>query len=151
MVHGMLDAYAMPPQALIFELTESAVMDDPNAAARVLQELRSAGLRVAIDDFGTGHSSLAQLKRMPVDELKIDKSFVRGLEKGSEDAAIVRSIVDLGHHLGLQVVAEGVEDASAWEFLLANRCDMVQGYYVSRPLPALDFEGFVRAYGERGR
>ena len=149
MVHGLLDAYAMPPQALIFELTESAVMDDPNAAARVLQELRTTGLRVAIDDFGTGHSSLAQLKRMPVDELKIDKSFMRGLEKGSEDAAIVRSIVDLGHHLGLQVVAEGVEDATAWEFLLANRCDMVQGYYVSRPLPALDFESFVRAYGER--
>jgi diguanylate cyclase (GGDEF)-like protein len=150
-VHGVLAAYAMPPQALIFELTESAVMEDPAGAVRVLENLRCAGLRIAIDDFGTGHSSLAQLKRMPVDELKIDKSFVRGLEKTSEDAAIVRSIVDLGHHLGLQVVAEGVEDAAAWNFLAAHRCDMVQGYYVSRPLPAPDFERFVRDYAERER
>lgn len=150
-VHGLLAAYGMPPQALILELTESAVMEDPDAAAVMLQGLRAAGLRVAIDDFGTGHSSLSQLKRMPVDELKIDKSFVRGLKQASEDAAIVRSIVDLGHHLGLQVVAEGVEDASAWEFLLASRCDMVQGYYVSRPLPADAFESFAREFPERER
>jgi diguanylate cyclase (GGDEF)-like protein len=151
LVHGLLRAYAMPPQALILELTESAVMEDPAAAAEVLQGLRSAGLRVAIDDFGTGHSSLAQLKRMPVDELKIDKSFVKGLKQASEDAAIVRSIVDLGHHLGLQVVAEGVEDWPAFDFLLRSRCDMVQGYYVSRPLPADAFETFAREYPERAR
>jgi EAL domain-containing protein (putative c-di-GMP-specific phosphodiesterase class I) len=117
----------------------------------MLEGLRSAGLRVAIDDFGTGHSSLSQLKRMPVDELKIDKSFVRGLKQTSEDAAIVRSIVDLGHHLGLQVVAEGVEDLDTWEFLLESRCDMAQGYYVSRPLPADAFEAFARDFPERPR
>ena len=117
----------------------------------MLRGLREAGLRVAIDDFGTGHSSLSQLKRMPVDELKIDKSFVKGLKQASEDAAIVRSIVDLGHHLGLQVVAEGVEDFPAWDFLMQSRCDMVQGYYVSRPLPADAFEAFAREYPERTR
>jgi diguanylate cyclase (GGDEF)-like protein len=151
LVHGLLEAYGMPPQAMILELTESAVMEDPASAAEVLRGLRGAGLRVAIDDFGTGHSSLSQLKRMPVDELKIDKSFVKGLKQASEDAAIVRSIVDLGHHLGLQVVAEGVEDSPAWEFLIENRCDMVQGFYVSRPLPADAFEAFVREYPERTR
>jgi len=150
-VHGLLAAYGMPPQAMILELTESAVMEDPASAAEVLRGLREAGLRVAIDDFGTGHSSLSQLKRMPVDELKIDKSFVKGLKPTSEDAAIVRSIVDLGHHLGLQVVAEGVEDSPAWDFLMQSRCDMVQGYYVSRPLPADAFEAFVRDYSERAR
>ncbi|HEX5065344.1 MAG TPA: EAL domain-containing protein [Myxococcota bacterium] len=151
LVHGLLAAYGMPPQALILELTESAVMEDPASAAEVLRGLREAGLRVAIDDFGTGHSSLSQLKRMPVDELKIDKSFVKNLKQASEDAAIVRSIVDLGHHLGLQVVAEGVEDSPAWDFLMQSRCDMVQGYYVSRPLPADAFEAFARDYPERAR
>ncbi|HVN38796.1 MAG TPA: EAL domain-containing protein [Myxococcota bacterium] len=151
LVHGLLSAYAMPPSALILELTESAVMEDPASAAAVLRGLREAGLRVAIDDFGTGHSSLSQLKRMPVDELKIDKSFVLGLKQASEDAAIVRSIVDLGHHLGLQVVAEGVEDFQAWDFLMQSRCDMVQGYYVSRPLPADAFEAFAREFAERTR
>ena len=102
------------------------------------------GVRLAIDDFGTGYSSLAYLKRLPVDELKIDKSFVIGLVRDPDDAAIVRATIDLAHHMGLTVTAEGVEDRNVLETLRRFGCDHAQGMYVSRPLPAAEFERWSR-------
>ena len=109
-------------------------MRDVDYAVRILRRLRALGVRLAIDDFGTSYSSLAQLKRMPVDELKIDKSFVMQLVKGSDDDVIVRSTIELGHNMGLSVTAEGVENRDAMSLLRLYKCDMVQGYLFSPPL-----------------
>ena len=114
-------------------------MSNPARAMETLGRLRAMGVRIAIDDFGTGYSSLGYLKRLPVDELKIDQSFVRDMVTDQNDAAIVRATVDLGHNLGLQVVAEGVEDEPTLDLLCSLGCDEAQGYYFSRPLPAGDF------------
>ena len=133
-VRDRLEYHAVPAHAVTLELTESALMRDVEVALQMLHQLRSVGVRVSIDDFGTGYSSLAQLKRLPVTELKIDKSFVMQLAEGSDDAFIVRSMIDLGHHLGLSVVAEGVESNTALALLRGDGCDMVQGYLYSPPL-----------------
>lgn len=130
---------------IVLEITESAVMQDPETALDVLVKLRSTGFRLAIDDFGTGYSSLAQLRRLPVDELKIDKSFILALAPDSEDAAIVRSTIELAHTLGLAVVAEGVETAVGWHTLREFGCDTAQGYLISRPLPVAEFTAWYRA------
>jgi EAL domain-containing protein (putative c-di-GMP-specific phosphodiesterase class I) len=122
--------------SLIVEITESSVMADPPRTIGVLGRLSALGVSVAIDDFGTGYSSLSRLKRLPVDEIKIDKSFVGGMLGDENDAVIVRSTIDLAHNLGLRVVAEGVEDYDTWVQLAELGCDMAQGYYVSRPVPA---------------
>jgi diguanylate cyclase (GGDEF)-like protein len=122
--------------SLIVEITESSVMADPPRTIGVLGRLSALGVSVAIDDFGTGYSSLSRLKRLPVDEIKIDKSFVGGMLGDENDAVIVRSTIDLAHNLGLRVVAEGVEDYETWVQLAELGCDMAQGYYVSRPVPA---------------
>jgi EAL domain-containing protein (putative c-di-GMP-specific phosphodiesterase class I) len=111
-------------------------MADPVRAIEIVTRLCAMGLRLAFDDFGTGYSSLAYLKRMPVSELKIDRSFVRQLVSDEDDAVIVRSTISLGHDLGLSVVAEGVEDQATWDQLRMLDCDVIQGYHVSRPLPA---------------
>jgi EAL domain-containing protein (putative c-di-GMP-specific phosphodiesterase class I) len=124
------------PRQLLLEITESAIMREPDKAVRVMRRLREAGIRFSIDDFGTGHSSLAQLKALPVDELKIDRSFIRDLEQGTRDDAIVRSAIELAHSLGLKVVAEGIETPAAWTALIHLGCDYAQGYFVSRPLAA---------------
>jgi diguanylate cyclase (GGDEF)-like protein len=121
---------------LELEITENAVMADPERAVEVISGLRALGISLSIDDFGTGYSSLAYLKRLAVDELKIDRSFVMNMEHDSADAAIVRSTIDLGRNLGLRVVAEGVETDGAWRILEDCRCDLAQGYLISRPLPA---------------
>ena len=126
----------VPPERLTLEITESSVMAEPGQAIRVLHELHAAGVRLSVDDFGTGYSSLAYLQRLPVHEVKIDKSFVRDLDPGDDRAAIVRAVVDLGHILGLQVVAEGVETAAVADLLLHLGCDLVQGYFYSRPVSA---------------
>jgi EAL domain-containing protein (putative c-di-GMP-specific phosphodiesterase class I) len=113
-------------------------MQDPTIALRVLHALRATGVRLAIDDFGTGHSSLAKLRHLPVDELKIDKSFILDLQPGDDDAtaaALVRSTIELGHNLGLSVVAEGVETPHARERLATYGCDLAQGFLYSKPLP----------------
>ncbi len=125
----------VPAERLTLEVTESSVMHDPDRATRVLRQLHSLGVQLSVDDFGTGYSSLAYLQRLPVDEVKIDKSFVSDLATESGDVAIVRAIVDLGHNLGLRVVAEGVEDARSLAVLQGLGCDSAQGYLVSRPLP----------------
>jgi diguanylate cyclase len=136
-------AHRVEPTSLVLEITESAVMHDPQLAARNMQLLRIAGVRFAIDDFGTGHSSLSQLSLLPVDELKIDRSFVKDAHQGSDAATIITSTIELAHSMGLRVVAEGVEEAEAWNLLRHLGCDYAQGYLISRPLPAQDVPAFV--------
>jgi len=137
-------AHGMKPEAVSLEVTESAVMEDPAHALEILERLHAMGVRLAIDDFGTGYSSLAYLKRLPVDELKIDKSFVMGLVRDRDDAAIVRATIDLAHHMGLAVTAEGVEEASVLETLRRLGCDQAQGNFISPPLPAAALERWIR-------
>ncbi|HEY4485342.1 MAG TPA: EAL domain-containing protein, partial [Nitrospiria bacterium] len=124
------------PGQLELEITESAIMADPARAMEILTRLRGMGIRFSIDDFGAGYSSLGYLKKLPVDEVKIDKSFVIGMAANEDDAVIVRSTIDLAHNLGLKVVAEGVESQKIWERLVAMGCDAAQGYYMCRPIPA---------------
>ena len=131
----LLAEHDMPARAFCLEITESAIMDEPQRALATLERLSAAGFRLSIDDFGTGYSSLAYLKRLPVDELKIDQSFVRNMKTDASDAMIVRSTIDLAHNLGLTVVAEGVEDAQVWELLRELHCDQAQGYHMGRPMP----------------
>jgi diguanylate cyclase (GGDEF)-like protein len=134
-----------PVDALTLEITESQIMADPERAAAALGELHDLGVRIAIDDFGTGFSSLASLRALPVDELKIDKSFVFGVPDSPSDSAIVRSTAALGQSLGLHVVAEGVENEHALEFLVGCGVDTAQGYYFSRPVPAPELDVFLGA------
>lgn len=143
-VNRLLTLYQVPAEQLIFEITESAIMREPEAALRVLNALRNAGISLSVDDFGTGYSSLAHLKRLPVQELKIDQSFVRDLDETSEDAVIVRSTIEMSHNLGLKVVAEGVEYARSLRLLERWQCDTAQGYLISRPLPPAAFEAWVK-------
>ncbi|NOZ53693.1 MAG: EAL domain-containing protein [Gammaproteobacteria bacterium] len=124
------------PQFLSWELTESAVMADPHRAMEVMSSLRALGTRISVDDFGTGYSSLAYLKKLPVSELKIDKSFVIDMNQDSSDEVIVHSTVDLAHNMGLVVTAEGVEDQQTWDKLSALGCDLAQGYYMCKPCSA---------------
>jgi diguanylate cyclase (GGDEF)-like protein len=147
-VGELLGRWEVPPSLLELEITESTILADPIRAMHVLSRLSGMGVRLAIDDFGTGYSSLAYLKRLPVDELKIDKSFVQGMEENENDAVIVRSTIDLGRNLGLRVVAEGVETAEAWSRLVALGCDVAQGYYLSRPVPAAELAAWLRASRE---
>jgi diguanylate cyclase (GGDEF)-like protein len=134
-VEALLRGRRIPASALVLEVTETMIMIDPTRAASVLGLLRDLGISVAIDDFGTGYSSLAYLRRLQIDELKIDKSFVADLAHDEGDAVIVRSTIEMGHNLGLRVVAEGVEDDVALQLLRGWKCDVVQGYGISRPLP----------------
>ncbi len=145
LVRGRLRGTGVHANQLVLEITESAVMRETARAVRMMEELRHDGVRFSIDDFGTGYSSLAQLKRLPVDEIKIDKSFVTDLNRHTDDAVIVRSTIELGHSLGVKVVAEGVETAESWELLREMGCDMAQGYFISAPLPASEIAGWVRS------
>lgn len=140
MFQSMLQKHGVPAEWIWVEITESAILDDPDHAIETLERLRALGIRISIDDFGTGYSSLSYLKRMPVDELKIDKSFVIGMANHKDDETIVRSTIDLGHNMGLKVVAEGVETEEMLEQLKEMRCDLVQGYHLSRPLPPAKLE-----------
>jgi EAL domain-containing protein (putative c-di-GMP-specific phosphodiesterase class I) len=133
-----LAKHHVDPPSLIVEITESCIMADPHQAIAVLGELVELGVGVSVDDFGTGYSSLAYLKRLPVTELKIDKSFVQGMDRDPQDAAIVRTVLDLGANLGLTVTAEGIETAEVWTELNRLGCTLGQGYYFSKPLPADD-------------
>ena len=135
MLEGLLDQWQVDPRYLTLEITESAIMVDPDAALEILRRLDQIGLRLSIDDFGTGYSSLAGLRQLPVDELKIDKSFVMDMMNSENDAVIVRSTIDLAHNLGLQVVAEGVEQEEHIALLAGLGCDVGQGFFISKPLP----------------
>jgi EAL domain-containing protein (putative c-di-GMP-specific phosphodiesterase class I) len=151
-VDRLLRRHGVPASRLTLEVTESAVMADPARAVALLHGLRDLGVRLSVDDFGTGYSSLSYLKRLPVQEVKIDRSFVTTLGTDAEDLPIVRAIVDLGRHMGLEVVAEGVEDATTLDLLGSIGCDLAQGWHVSRPMP---LDGLLpwlgRASDARGR
>ncbi|MEJ7806327.1 MAG: EAL domain-containing protein, partial [Telluria sp.] len=135
-----------PPEKLVVEITESAIMDDPVRAQQTLERLHTMGFSLSIDDFGTGYSSLAYLKRLPVDELKIDKSFVLNMEHDIDDTKIVRSTIDLGHNLGLRVVAEGIESEAVWHLLAALGCDQGQGHFMGRPIPGNQLIDWIEAW-----
>lgn len=145
-VSKLLAEYQVPAEQLIFEITESGVMLNPELALQVLHGLRACGISLSVDDFGTGYSSLTQLKRMPVQELKIDQSFIRDLDDASEDSVIVRSTIEMSHSLGLKVVAEGVEFERSLQLLGRWQCDTAQGYLISRPLAAKAFETWMAQY-----
>jgi diguanylate cyclase len=145
-----LHAWQVPAGSLMLEVTESAVMADPARALDVLGRLHAMGVKLAVDDFGTGYSSMAYLKALPVDELKVDRSFVGQMADSSSDAVIVRSTIDLGHNLGLRVVAEGVETQAAWQELEALGCDTAQGFYLGRPMPASDLERWLGQPADHG-
>ena len=132
----VMHRYNVKPASFCLEITESSIMDDPVRAQNTLEGLHALGVELSIDDFGTGYSSLAYLKRLPVHELKIDKSFVMNMERDADDAKIVRSTIDLGHNMGLRVVAEGIESEAVWNILARMGCDQGQGYFMSRPIAA---------------
>lgn len=143
---AILNTYRLTPQSFCLEITESAIMDDPARAQNTLERLSRMGFALGIDDFGTGYSSLAYLKSLPVDELKIDKSFVMKMEQDQDDAKIVRSTVDLGHNLGLRVVAEGVESEAVWFLLRQMGCDQGQGYFMGKPMPVDRFLEWLQSW-----
>jgi diguanylate cyclase (GGDEF)-like protein len=134
-----LERHGLPPQCLTLEITEGTVMTDPARAMELLHTLQGMGVRLSVDDFGTGYSSLSYLKRLPVHEVKIDRSFVTHMVSDVDDATIVRSIIDLARNLGLDVVAEGVEDEPSWQQLVQLGCTYAQGYHLGRPMPVAQF------------
>jgi EAL domain-containing protein (putative c-di-GMP-specific phosphodiesterase class I) len=142
----MLQETGVPAESLTLEVTESSVMSDPDRIIAILTRLDELHVRLSVDDFGTGYSSLSYLQRLPVREVKIDRSFVMSLGQRDSDLAIVRTIVDLGSNLGLTVVAEGVEDAEAYNRLAELGCDLAQGYLLSRPLPAAAFVEWLEVH-----
>jgi EAL domain-containing protein (putative c-di-GMP-specific phosphodiesterase class I) len=135
-VEQLLCAHKVPARLLQLEITEDAMMADPQRAQAALLQLHSLGVSISIDDFGTGYSSLAYLAQLPIDELKIDRTFVMGMQQSRRQAVIVRSTIGLGHDLGLQVIAEGVEDEATRDQLEQYGCDAFQGYFASRPVAA---------------
>jgi EAL domain-containing protein (putative c-di-GMP-specific phosphodiesterase class I) len=139
-----LQASGVSSRKLVLEITESALMHEPEQAIRTMERLRKDEFRFSVDDFGTGYSSLSQFKRLPVDEIKIDKSFVQAMTAGSDDALIVKATIDLGHSFGVKVVAEGIETPECWRLLMDLGCDYAQGYLISKPLPADEVMAYIR-------
>jgi len=146
-----LTRHALTPDNLCVEVTEDAVMRDTSRAIAILERIKASGVEISVDDFGTGQSSLEQLKNVPADELKLDRSFVLGMVEDPQDAAIVGSVVGLGRALGLRVVAEGVETPQVWQRLAELGCDVAQGYGLARPMPAAQFERWAREPSDRAR
>jgi len=144
LVRQVVEEEQVPPACVELEVTETVVMQDVMRAAEILNDLRRIGVRPAIDDFGTGYASLSYLKRFAIDILKIDQSFVYDVDSDYDDAAIIEAITSLGHNLGMEVVAEGVETQAQLEFLRSQGCDTVQGYLVGRPMPIVEIENFLQ-------
>ena len=144
MVSNLLQVYRLPPRCLELEVTETGLMEDISAAAQNLLSLRRAGALIAIDDFGTGYSSLSYLKNLPLDKMKIDKSFVQDMLDDEDDATIVRAIIQLGKSLGMQVIAEGVETTEQEAYIIAQGCNEGQGYLYSKPLPARELSTYLK-------
>jgi diguanylate cyclase (GGDEF)-like protein len=142
----ILTRFKLTAESFCLEITESAIMDDPARALQTLETLHDMGAELSIDDFGTGYSSLAYLKRLPVDELKIDKSFVMNMVNDEGDTKIVRSTIDLGHNMGLRVVAEGIESAAIWHLLKKLGCDQGQGYFMTKPIPGPQLVAWIAAW-----
>jgi EAL domain-containing protein (putative c-di-GMP-specific phosphodiesterase class I) len=148
-MEGTVTSTGVPPERLKLEITESAVMAEPARVLETMHRLRRLGLRFAIDDFGTGYSSLAYLQRLPVEEIKIDRSFITQLPGNAGSTAIVRATIELAGSLGLEVVAEGVEDDATWQVLKRMGCTTAQGYHLSRPMPVGEVEGWLRNWSTR--
>jgi EAL domain-containing protein (putative c-di-GMP-specific phosphodiesterase class I) len=146
-VQALLRRHGIPPRRLTVEVTESATMADPDRAAEVLCALSERGVGVSVDDFGTGNASIAYLARLPADEIKIDKAFITKLCQDTRAEAIARSTIDLARHLGLRVVAEGIETEAVFERLAELGCDIGQGYFISRPLTAAALDAWLVANG----
>ena len=147
-IEDILARHQLPAELLELEITETAIMTDAEAARALLQQIVATGVSVAIDDFGIGYSSLAQLHKLPVRQLKIDKSFIQAMVRDDSSAVIVRSTCDLGHNLGLVVLAEGVEDGETWELLRGHGVDLAQGFLLSPPIPGDEFLDWLRATDE---
>jgi len=146
MVKNIFEQTNIDPHAIVFELTESVIMTNDKDTMLKLKQLKELGLSISIDDFGTGYSSLSYLKRFPINKLKIDQSFIRGMLKYKEDRNITKAIINLGHSLGLKLVAEGVEEMEQLQFLVAFNCDHIQGYYFSKPLPLQDLIDYLELW-----
>jgi EAL domain-containing protein (putative c-di-GMP-specific phosphodiesterase class I) len=144
-VQALLEGHGVPASRLCLEITESALMDEPALALSHLNALAALGVKLSIDDYGVGQASLAYLKSLPVNELKLDRSFITAIADSPRNAAIVQSTIMLSHALGLSVVAEGVETADELAWLRANGCDVGQGYGIARPMMAADLPGWVAA------
>jgi EAL domain-containing protein (putative c-di-GMP-specific phosphodiesterase class I) len=140
----MMEEQELDPENIEFEITESTVMRNMDNAISTMRRMRQQGFHISLDDFGTGYSSLSYLKRFPVSKLKIDQSFVKAIETDPADAAIVRSVIDLGHSLNMKVLAEGVETQGQLDRLGNEGCDYIQGYYFSRPLAPDSVEAYLR-------
>jgi len=144
-IKQLLEETNCQPQWIELEVTEGLLMKDPDTAIQKLNQIRALGISLAIDDFGTGYSSLSQLKRLPINKLKIDQAFIRGLPDNEEDAVISKSIISLANSMGLDVIAEGVETKSQKDFLLKNGCQLIQGYYYGKPMPANEIENKLKS------
>ena len=141
-VSGILTTTGLDPRCLKIELTEGTLMQNGHATVAMLDRLHAMGVQLSIDDFGTGYSSLSYLKRFPIDQIKVDRSFVTNITTDPNDAALASAIIAMSHSLGIQTVAEGVETEAQLEFLHQRDCDQIQGYLFSRPLPAAEFARF---------
>ena len=149
MLKGILRALDDPrvyPQQLELELTESTLISEQKRALDIMRAIRSHGVRLSIDDFGTGYSSLSYLKKLPVNHLKVDRSFVMSMVADEDDRIIVQSTVDLAHNLGLGVIAEGIETVHALQILKDMNCDVAQGFYIGRPLEPTQFDAWLKGY-----
>ena len=149
MVQRTLVQTGLPGERLELEITENLLLTDMATASARIRELNALGVRMSMDDFGTGYSSLSQLRKLPVQELKIDKSFVLRLDTEPQDQLIVRSTIDMAHGLGLKVVAEGIENLEAWRLLQHWGCNLAQGFYLSRPVAPEDLPETARALADR--
>ncbi len=143
-IKGLISTWGIAPSSIRFEITESIIMQNPELAMEIITELSSMGIKFSIDDFGTGYSSLSYLQRLPVDEIKVDKSFVINMETDKNNAMIVRSVIELAHNLGLKVTAEGVESKEVMDRLVSLGCDQAQGYFISRPIPQEEIAEWLR-------
>lgn len=148
-ISSALKKWPISPSNLILELTESTIMTDPELAVRVLNELDAMNIKLSIDDFGTGHSSLSYVKNLPVDELKIDKSFISDFTHNSNNEAIVLAVLVLAHRMNLTVTAEGVEDEETMQALIELNCDTVQGYHFAKPMPLDKYQQWFGDYKSR--
>lgn len=143
LIATLFKKYQVTSDCLVLEVTENAIMQDPDLVISVLKRLDEQGILLSVDDYGIGYSSLSYLKKLPVKELKIDKSFVMNLARNKEDEILVRSTIELGHNLGLKVTAEGVEDEESLEILRNLGCDLAQGYFFSKALPVHELQTFL--------
>jgi EAL domain-containing protein (putative c-di-GMP-specific phosphodiesterase class I) len=150
-INSSLNMWDINPQNIILEITESAIMVNPEKCLKILTSIHDSGIRLSIDDFGTGYSSLAYLKKLPVDELKIDRSFVMNMENNKGDEKIVHSIIELAHNFDLVVVAEGIESQHALDMLTHYGCDFAQGFFIAKPMPGDDLLKWIENYNSHNK